>query len=52
MTNPDFNTSLQVLLKAFSTHQDLRQQRADIPTLAKSSHQLHQARMAVYHATR
>ena len=52
MSNPDFNASLKVLLKAYSTHQDLRRQRADLPALAKSSHELHKARMAAYHASR
>jgi hypothetical protein len=52
MTNPDFNASLKVLLKAFAAHEDLRQQRADLPTLARSSHELHKARMATYHASR
>lgn len=53
MTNPTFDASLQVLLKAFAAHQDLRQQRAaDLPALARSSHELYKARMAVHHATR
>jgi hypothetical protein len=52
MTNPDFDSSLRVLLKAFADHQDLRAQRADVSALARSSYDLYVARMAAYHASR
>ncbi len=51
MLNADFNASLATLLKAFATHEDLRTEQAGIPELVRSSHELHKARMAAYHAT-
>jgi hypothetical protein len=52
MSNTDFNTSFKALLKAFNTHEDLRQRGADISSLAKSNYELHKARMATYHSFR
>lgn len=52
MSNADFNTSFKALLKAFNTHEDLRQRGADVSLLAKSNYELHKARMATYHSYR
>jgi hypothetical protein len=48
----DFDASLRELLRAFADYSDARQRQADIPTLARSVHELHKARMAAYKAMR
>lgn len=52
MRNHEFNTALQTLLKAFTRHDDLRQNGADVSTLAKSRHELYKAGMAAHHLMR
>jgi hypothetical protein len=51
MNTDTFDAALTNLLRAFRTHEDHRRGRADIPTLARSNHELYQARMAAYHAS-
>ncbi len=52
MLPSSFDATFSDLLKAFKTHQDNRAHGADVATLARSSYELHRARMAVHHAQR